>query len=138
MSQTYQRPFRPTTLSPSSVVSFALPDMAHQLMMEDAFGRTGHNALTLVQGEDLTVVLVVLKAQALLHDHQAPGPITVTPLSGCLEFSTAAGTEPLTLQAGDATVCSARLTHRVKALEDSAFLLVIGGKSQAATRQQSV
>ena len=135
MSQSYQRPFRPTSLSLSTVTSFALPDMAHQLMMEDAFGHTGHNALTLVHGDDLTVVLVVLKAQALLHDHQAPGPITVTPLSGCLEFSTTAGTEPLTLQVGDAAVCGARLTHRVKALEDSAFLLVIGGQSQAATRQ---
>lgn len=129
MSQAYERPFRPTELTASTVRSFTLPEMAHQLMTEDAFQTEGRNALTLARGNDLTVVLMVLKAQSELHEHQAPGPITVTTLSGRLTFSSATQSEPLELRTGDAAVCAAHLAHRVKALEDSAFLLVIGGRA---------
>jgi quercetin dioxygenase-like cupin family protein len=129
MSQAYGRPFRPTELTASTVTSFALPAMAQQLMAEDAFQHAGRNALTLARGSDLTVVLMVLKAQSELHEHQAPGPITVTALSGHLEFEAAMPSEPLRLQTGDTAVCGAHLPHRVKALEDSAFLVVIGGRA---------
>jgi quercetin dioxygenase-like cupin family protein len=129
MNQAYDRPFRPTELTASTVTSFALPDMAYQLMLEEAFLHAGRNALTLARGDDLTVVLMVLKAQSELHEHKAPGPITVTALFGYLEFQAATQSEPLALQAGDAAVCGAHLAHRVKALEDSAFLLVMGGRA---------
>ena len=66
----------------------------------------------------------------MLHEHIAPGPIIVTALSGHLEFSTATESEPLKLRAGEAAVCAAHLPHSVKALEDSAFLLVIGGRAE--------
>lgn len=129
MSQAYERPFRPIELTASTATSFSLPDMASQLMTEDAFQSTGRNSLTLVRGDDLTVVLVALKAQSALQDHTAPGPITVTALSGRLAFSTATQSEPMILQPGEAAVCAAQLTHRVDALEDSAMLLVIGGRA---------
>ena len=129
MSQAYGRPFRPTELSASTVTSFAVTEMANQLMTEDAFQNAGRNSLTLARGNDLTVVLIVLKAQSALQEHKAPGPITVTTLSGYLEFSTAMQSEPLVLHTGDVAVCGAQLTHSVKALEDSAFLLVIGGRA---------
>lgn len=129
MTQAYDRPFRPTELTASTVASFALPDMAHQLMMEETFLHTGRTALTLARGDNLTVVLIVLKAQAELHEHTAPGPITVTALSGYLEFQAEGQSDPLALQAGDTAVCGAHLPHRVKALDDSAFLLVIGGRA---------
>ncbi|ETX07161.1 MAG: hypothetical protein ETSY2_12835 [Candidatus Entotheonella gemina] len=92
--------------------------------------KTGRNALTLARGNDLTVVLMALKDQAMLHEHTAPGPITVTVLSGHVEFSTATESEPLRLRIGDAAVCAAHLPHWVKALEDSAFLLMIGGRAE--------
>lgn len=130
MSQAYERPFRPTELTDSTVTSFSLLNMADQLMKEDVIEKTGRNALTLARGNDLTVVLMVLKDQSVLHEHTAPGPITVTALSGHLEFSTATQSEPLMLRTGDMAVCAAHLPHRVKALEDSAFLLVIGGRAE--------
>ena len=129
MSQAFERPFRPIELTSSTVTSFSLSAMASQLMTEDAFQQAGRDALTLARGSDLTVVLVVVKAQSELHEHTAPGPITVTALSGRLAFSTATQSEPLMLQPGDAAVCAAHLAHRVQALEDSAFLLVIGGRA---------
>jgi quercetin dioxygenase-like cupin family protein len=36
----------------------------------------------------------------------------------------------LHLKTGDTAVCAAHLPHSVKALEDSAFLLVIGGRAE--------
>ncbi len=130
-SQAFERPFRPTELTDSTFTSFSLLSMANQLMSEDVVEEAGRNALSLVRGHDLTVVLMVMKDQAVLHDHTAPGPITVTVLSGHIEFSAATETEtePLRLKAGETAVCAAHLTHRVTALEASAFLLVIGGKT---------
>ena len=128
MSQAYERPFRPIEITDSTVTSFSLLSMAEQLLKEDVIDQAGRNSLSLVHGNDLTVVLIVLKAQAVLHEHTAPGPITVTALSGHLEFSTATESKPL--RTGDAAVCAAHLPHSVKALEDSAFLLVIGGRGE--------
>ncbi len=129
MKQAYERPFRPTEITDSTVASFPLLNMANQLMKEDVLEKTGRNSLSLARGDDLTVVLIVLRDQAVLHEHVAPGPITVTALSGHLEFSTATESEPLMLRTGEAAVCAAHLPHSVKALEDSAFLLVIGGRA---------
>lgn len=99
-------------------------------MSEEVIGRTGRNSLSLARSDEMTVVLLVLKDQAVLHEHKAPGPITVTTLSGHLEFSTESQEDPLYLKTGDSAVCAAHLPHRVKALEDSAFLLVIGGRTE--------
>lgn len=129
MKQAYERPFRPTEITDSTVASFPLLSMARQLMTEEVLEKTGRNSLSLARGDDLTVVLIVLKNQAMLHEHVAPGPITVTALSGHLEFSTATESDPLMLRTGETAVCAAHLPHSVKALEDCAFLLVIGGRA---------
>ncbi len=128
MRQAYERPFQPVDTTDATVTSFSMLDMTRQLMTEDSFNKTGRNALTLTSGNDLTLVLMVLKNQSMLHEHTAPGPITLTVLSGHIEFSVATAAEPLGLRPGEAAVCAAHLAHRVKALEDSAFLLVIGGR----------
>ena len=130
MKQAYERPFRPTEITDSTVASFPLLSMANQLMTEDVFENTGRNSLSLAHGNDLTVVLIALRDQGVLHEHIAPGPITVMALSGHLEFSTTPESKPLRLRTGEAAVCAARLPHSVKALEDSAFLLVIGGRAE--------
>ena len=126
MKQDFERPFLPTETTGSNVTSFSLLELAGQLMKEDVINHSGKNSLTLARGNDLTVVLLVLKDQAVLHEHNAPGPISVTVLSGHIKFSTKP--ESFNLRTGDTTVCAAHLPHSVKAQEDSAFLLVIGGR----------
>ena len=64
MSEAFERPFRPVELTASTLTSFPLQAMAQQLMTEDAFQRSGRNALTLIHHKDLTVVLTVLQAGA--------------------------------------------------------------------------
>ena len=85
-------------------------------MNEEVIGHTGRNSLTLARGKDMTVVLLVLKAQAVLHEHKAPGPITVTALSGHLEYATDSGENSLNLKSRDSVLCAANPPHRVKSI----------------------
>lgn len=129
MKTTFKRPYRPVDLNTSPLASFPLISMAKQLMTEEAFTKSGRTALTLARGVDMTVVLTVVKAGTVIHEHQAPGPTTVIVLSGNVVFS--AGTEKTALEGGWAVSFSADVIHAVEAEEDSVFLIVIGGRQAA-------
>jgi quercetin dioxygenase-like cupin family protein len=129
MAEAFVRPFRPVELTPATLMSFPLQAMAQQLMTEDAFQTSGRNALTLIHDKDLTVVLTVLKAGAVLDEHHAPAPVTLLPLFGEIVLASAEGTTRLTLAQGIGAVFAAHLSHRVEAQQDSAFLLVMGGQA---------
>jgi quercetin dioxygenase-like cupin family protein len=129
MSEAFVRPFHPVELTPSTLMSFPLQAMAQQLMTEDAFQTAGRNALTLIHHTNLTVVLTVLKAGAVLDEHHAPAPVTLLPLFGEIVLASAAGITRLTLAQGTGAVFAAHLPHRVEAQQDSAFLLVMGGQA---------
>ncbi len=126
MDKAFERPYRPSHLDTSWIGSFPLLAMAEQLMAEEAFAGSGRNALTLVRGEDLTVVLTVIREGALIHEHRAPGPATVITLSGSIRILT--GNEKMTLEHGSAVSFTADVPHAVEAGQDSAFLIVIGGR----------
>ena len=128
MPEAFARPFRPIELAASPLTSFPLQAMAQQLMTEDAFQQAGRNALTLIRHKDLTVVLTVLKAGAVLQEHHAPAPVTLLPLFGEIVLSTAEGQTARTLAQGTGAVFAAHLPHRVEARQDSAFLIVMGGQ----------
>jgi quercetin dioxygenase-like cupin family protein len=129
MSEAFVRPFHPVELTPYTLMSFPLQAMAQQLMTEDAFQTAGRNALTLIHHTNLTVVLTVLKAGAVLDEHHAPAPVTLLPLFGEIVLASAAGITRLTLAQGTGAVFAAHLPHRVEAQQDSAFLLVMGGQA---------
>ncbi len=128
MEKAFERPFRPVELTPSTTKSFSLHSMAHQLMTEQVFAHSGRNALTLARSEDLTVVLTVVKAGTVSKEHPAPGPVTILPLFGRITFSTGNESESMTLETGSAVVFAADVVHSVEADQDSAFLIVIGGR----------
>src|SRR4030095_537712 len=92
MSEAFVRPFRPVELTPSTLTSFPLQAMAQQLMTEDPFQTSGRNALTLIHHTNLTVVLTVLQAGAVLDEHHAPAPVTLLPLFGEIILTAAEGT----------------------------------------------
>ena len=126
MEKAFERPYRPLKVNETWIESFPLKAMARQLMDENAFAESGRNALTLVRGDEMTVVLTVMKEGAALHEHRAPGPATVILLSGRIRMSS--GAEETPLEPGSAVSFTANLRHAVKAVEDSAFLIVIGGR----------
>ena len=129
MPEAFERPFRPVELTASTLTSFPLHAMAQQLMTEEIFQTSGKNALTLIHHKDLTVVLTVMQAGAVLHEHHAPAPVTLMPLFGEIVLATAEGKTHLALDQHNAAVFAAHLPHRVEAHQDSAFVLVIGGQA---------
>ena len=129
MSDAFARPFRPVELTVSTLTSFPLQAMAQQLMTEDTFQTSERNALTLVHHKELTVVLTVLQAGAVLEEHHAPAPVTLLPLFGEIILASAEGTTRLALDQGTGAVFAAHLPHRVEARQDSAFVLVMGGQA---------
>jgi len=131
MSEVFERPFRPVELSDATLTSFPVHEMAQQLMTEEAFQTSGRNALTLIRDKNLTVVLTVLKAGAVLQEHHAPAPVTLLPLFGniVLLADEGEGRQSTELTPSTTAVFAAHLAHRVEATQDSAFLLVMGGQA---------
>ncbi len=125
MNTSFERPYRPVDLNTSLTKPFPLTSMAEKLMREATFATSGRASLTLARGDELTVVLTVLKAGTALEEHPAPAAATVITLSGSIIFTTSA--EKITLEQGEAVTFTADILHAVYASEDSAFLIVIGG-----------
>ena len=125
MNTPFERPYRPIDLNIPMTKAFPLMSMAEKLMREAAFATSGRSSLTLARGDEMTVVLVVLKAGTTLKEHPAPAAATVITLSGNIIFTTSA--EKITLEQGEAVTFTADVLHAVYASEDSAFLIVIGG-----------
>ena len=126
MNASYERPYRPVDLNVSMTKGLPLMSMAEKLMEEATSATSGRASLSLAHGDELTIVLVALKAGTTLEDHQAPAAATVIALSGSIIFTTSA--EKITLGQGEAVTFTADILHAVYASEDSGFLIVIGGK----------
>ena len=101
-------------------------EMAEKLMEEAEFATSGRSSLTLARGDELTVVLIALKAKNVLEEHPAPAAATVIMLSGSIIFTTNA--DKITMEQGEGVTFTGDVLHGVYASEDSAFLVVIGGK----------
>lgn len=129
MSEAFERPFRPVELNDTTLTSFPVQEMAHQLMTEEAFQTSGRNALTLIRDQSLTVVLTVLKAGVVLQEHHASAPVTLLPLFGNIVLLADEGRKSTELSPGTTGAFSAHLEHRVEATQDSAFLIVMGGQA---------
>jgi len=62
MSEAFERPFRPVELSDATLTSFAVQEMAQQLMTEEAFQTSGRNALIVSRGQIPTVQADIFSA----------------------------------------------------------------------------
>jgi quercetin dioxygenase-like cupin family protein len=99
------------------------------LRASDSYGRADHSAKTVAKQSDLRVVLVALKAGGLMHEHHADAPITVHGLDGRILCDVAGQRHEVT--AGHVLVVATGLPHSIRATEESAFLLTIGGHHTA-------
>ena len=127
MNTSFERPYRPIDLNTSLTKAFPFMEMAEKLMEEAASATSGRASLTLARGDELTVILVALKANNVLEEHPAPAAATVITLSGSIIFTTNA--DKITMEHGEGVTFTGDVLHSVYASEDSAFLVVIGGKS---------
>jgi quercetin dioxygenase-like cupin family protein len=90
-------------------------------------GASGRRAEILVKRDGLRVVLITMRAGAALQEHTAPGPITLQALRG--RFRVSVERTEGELAAGVLITIAAGVPHAVRAVDDGAFLLTIGGSS---------
>ena len=88
---------------------------------------SGRRSETLVKTPSLRVVLVTMRAGTELHEHIAPGQITIQPLHGRFMLIVEGAeheiaTSALVSIAGD-------VRHAVRAIDDGAFLLTIAWRA---------
>ncbi len=84
---------------------------------------SGRRSETLIKTSSLRVVLVTMRAGTALHEHVAPGPITVQPLRGRFTLIVEDGEHEI--GAGALVTVAGDVRHAVRAIEDGAFLLTI-------------
>jgi quercetin dioxygenase-like cupin family protein len=122
-------PYAPFDFSEAIINSIDVPKVAKELTGGDTFQKSGKVASTVARGANMTVVLTVLKEGAEIHEHGAPGPVTIVLLSGrVLLESDHPKQSAATLTGGSAAVFPKEVRHSLKGKEDSVFLVIIGGK----------
>jgi quercetin dioxygenase-like cupin family protein len=123
------RPFRPIELGKEKLAFFQLASLAGDLRSGDEYARSGVAAVTLTRDGPVTLVLVALRRGALMREHRAPSAGTMLLLSGRASFVAGDGSRT-DLEPGSLAAFSADLVHAVEALEDSAYLVIIGGRER--------
>ena len=98
-------------------------------------GPSGRRSEILLKTSSLRVVLVTMRAGAELHEHSAPGTITVQPIRGRFAFT--AGDDEREIAAGSLISVEGGVRHAVRALEDGAFLLTIGWPGEVGPGDES-
>ncbi|HTF25774.1 MAG TPA: cupin domain-containing protein [Candidatus Limnocylindria bacterium] len=127
MTNTAERPSRSGAVRTPGplgdpMLTFDLNGEIKRLREENSW-QGGRDSKTLVKNEDFRIVLTVLKANALLHEHKATGRISVHVLSGHIQMHVQ--DKVFDLPTGHLLALDRAVPHDVKALEDSAFLLTI-------------
>lgn len=100
-----------------------LAEADRELREEDAYGRDGHTARTLVREPAMRIVLVVMRAGAKIAQHRSQDVASIHAISGRVRLALPART--VELPAGRLLVIAPRLAHDVEAVVDSAFLLTL-------------
>ncbi len=130
MNQQPDRKPRPVDLASGEAHRFDLASLASSLLKTEAAQRSGRVAHTLVRNDAMTLVLTVMKAGAKLNEHKAEAPVAVSVLDGNVVFTTGTEHKEHELRAGTALVFPAAMPHAARAVEDSSFLVVIGGQHE--------
>lgn len=79
--------------------------------------------MALLKADQLEIVRIVLRAGMALHEHSAPGEITVQCIEGRIEFDTPQGTQ--LMEPGGFIHLQRNEPHALRALVDSSALVTI-------------
>ena len=105
------------------LLAFDLAAEIDQLTGEEHWVKDGRISKTLMKHSDFRIVLMFMKAGTLMQEHKTDARISIHALSGRLLIKLDGRT--VELPAGHLLVLEKSLSHDVKALEESAFLLSI-------------
>ena len=116
---------RPAERISAPVITVNLEAELKALRSSDSYKRNDHASATIVNRPGLGAVLIALPKGGHLAAHRTARPITLRVLEGtiqvCLEDRT------IEMVRGDLTALAPNLQHKVTGIEDSAFLLTMGG-----------
>lgn len=90
----------------------------------------GHNSRTLIKHDTLRVVLVALKAGAVLNEHEGQYALAFQPLSGHLRLHVRKAV--IELHAQQLVSVDRELRYNIEAVEDSEFLIWLGWSAAGA------
>ncbi len=100
---------------------YSLPEQIERIRLGE--GESGRRAESLIRTDQLRVVLVTMREGASLHEHSAPGHITIHVLEG--EMTVTVEDDEIKLTPGGMIAIGATVRHAVHAMSDGAFLLTI-------------
>ncbi len=105
------------------LVEMDLNKFMEQIKNESTWETSDRNSITIFKSESITMVLIALHPNAEMKPHKANGLLSVQVLYGKIEFSTDA--QSSTLHAGQMIALQENITHSVRAVIESCFLLTI-------------
>jgi quercetin dioxygenase-like cupin family protein len=105
------------------LLTFDLAAEIEHLNNEEHWLKDGRISKTLVKHSDFRIVLMFMKAGTLMQEHKTDARISLHALSGRLLIKL--DRQTVELPAGHLLVLEKGLSHDVKALEESVFLLSI-------------
>ncbi len=105
------------------LLTFDLAAEIEQLKREERWAKDGRISKTLVKHSDFRIVLMFMKIGTLMQEHKTDARISIHALSGRLLLKLDG--QSVELLAGHLLVLEKGVSHDVKALEESAFLLSI-------------
>ena len=114
----------PQSSSERSPGSWSLPDEI-QSVREEAMRRRGRMTRKLLKSAEVRAVVVGLQQGVVWPEHEAAGRVLIRVEHGNIELRRKGGTERFA--AGMLIALEPGEPHDVRAVEDSAFLLIVGG-----------
>ncbi len=114
-----------TTENPllAPVLSFDIPTLLMRIKQEETW-RSGHrDAITLLKGPVMRVVLSAMHPNRMIPLHQTDSPLGFQVVDGRLQFM--ADAKSLVLAQGQVLTLQPGVSHSIESLEEAAFLLTI-------------
>lgn len=105
------------------LLGFDIKGMITQLKQEGTWKKEERNAITLVKGPNLRIVLILAHAFSSIPDYQVFNPITVHVIEGRLRIQS--HSDSLELSKGQMLTLQPGVRHSIQSVEDTAFLLTL-------------
>lgn len=105
------------------VLKFDLAEEADALRIEEGWRKTGHSAKSLAKHRDMRIVLIAMKRDTRMKEHQTDGAVSIHVLAG--RIAVHVGAKTVDVPMGSLLALDRGLPHDVVALDDSTFVLSV-------------
>lgn len=122
----------PIPSNPQVFQSLDIGTIAYELLAVARQASDGKASRTLLKGDESTVVVVALQRGVRMAEHRAPSTVVVVPLVGHVTFASPATDAKAPVLPIQCLVMGSGVRHDVVAVEDSVFMLIIGGVAGGA------